>query len=99
MHLQREASQQADRYLRWVGFTLVDRGQDELWRVVFIQYVREFWGSNYVLGDETLFLVDKPTSAQDGYEGPPAYRMNSAVERAAQSRAGHGADGRTEHAR
>jgi hypothetical protein len=67
--------------MRRIGHLLVYHGQHDLWRLVYLEYNR---GSTYALGDETLFLMDQPTSGMDGYKGPPTTRYNSAIEQGAQ---------------
>ena len=70
-----------DDCMRRIGHVLVYHGQHDLWRLVYLEYNR---GNTYALGDETLFLLDEPTSGQAGYAGPPTHRLNTAIEQGAQ---------------
>ena len=71
--------------MRRIGFLLVLHGQHALWQLAYQEWNRE---AGYCIGDETLFLLDRPTSIQPGYQGPPGpgVHLNTAVEAARRTR-------------
>jgi hypothetical protein len=54
-----EVVEHEDDLMRRIGWILVSNGHQDLWQLVYLEFIR---GSAYVLGDEARFLLHEPAA-------------------------------------
>jgi hypothetical protein len=70
-HVENDVSdsmtEEMDETVRAIGWIMVHNNQHEIWRLAYLRFAEE---SAYTVGDETRFLLKRPTGQGGGFTDP-----------------------------